>query len=110
MNTKTILLAVLLIVLLLTVGFFIVQSQVRPYALIMQSCGGTFVFGGDHITWHSNIEEAKQQAESRFGQNGYNLASIAQSPQSGIYSDLLWVKTTSAACYDGQFMDWTANP
>jgi hypothetical protein len=110
MNTKSILLSLVLVILLLTVGFFVAQSQARPYALIMQDCGGTFYLAGDHITWHGTVEEAKQHAESRFGQNGFDLASIAQSAQTGIYTDLLWMKTTSTACYDGRFMDWTSNP
>ena len=110
MNNKKLALITIIWLIILAAGFFVVQSQSKPYALIMQSCGGVFVFTGDHITWHGSIDEAKQQAESRFGQNGYNLASIAQSPSSGMYSDLLWLKTTSASCYDGQFMEWTSNP
>jgi hypothetical protein len=108
MRGKTLIIAILLLGLILTAGFFVVQSSNQPYALMMQNCGGSgqVALAGTHITWHSTIDEAKQAGDRRLAE--YNQAAIYMPPNASTFNPLLWLKTTNAACYNGQYMQWTA--
>src|SRR5688572_5449671 len=107
MQRNITILSVLLALSILLIGFLLIDKiSPRPFALVMQNCGGTFFFEGSHITWHTSIEDAQTTGNSRLS-SGYDLASIYKPAGDGLFNPLLMLKTTSPLCYDGLYMEWT---
>jgi hypothetical protein len=107
MQRNITILSVLLALAILVIGFLLIDKFApHPYALVMQNCDSNFSFAGSHITWHSSIEDAQANGNSRLN-GGYDLASIYQSPGEGLFNPLLMLKTTTPLCYDGLYMEWT---
>lgn len=91
-------------VLLLVLGFLYGQSYSSDsWQVRMLQCGGTYQTGVNTYAL-SDVDGAKAHADSMLERNDFDIAYVSQ--DRGVYG-VLWVKTDSDDCYNGQFRDWT---